>query len=406
MINFSILNKLDLKPLLFQSLGRLSSQGLGFILGVIIVNVLGLEIMGQYAKYTALINISFGVFATGIFTNYLRSNDYNLLGETIYSTSIVMIIFLLIFGPIYVLFFDDSFLNITLILISVYFMKLSEVIVITNRFLNIDKNAVLPRVIPYVIIIILCLLIKPNNIYKLLLIISIGWFSVVYFFFKIKKIIVLKNHSFKKIISSSVLLSITVFSTQVYANFDQLMIMELLDAEKLGIYKIGLSFSVLAMPLVGVFSFIYISKIKEYLKGETIDLLRKKFYNQIKINFVASFLFFLFCLFFIENIIVFVYNISDPSASNVVIILSLGIVFNVVSVVYSYSLLAINKDKTVLVITLIGGLFNVILNCIAIPRFGIIGAAVTSLLTQMLILFIYSYIFSFRLRFFEVLQNQ
>ena len=169
MINFSILNKLDLKPLLFQSLGRLSSQGLGFILGVIIVNVLGLEIMGQYAKYTALINISFGVFATGIFTNYLRSNDYNLLGETIYSTSIVMIIFLLIFGPIYVLFFVDSFLNITLILISVYFMKLSEVIVITNRFLNIDKNAVLPRVIPYVIIIILCLLIKPNNIYKLLL---------------------------------------------------------------------------------------------------------------------------------------------------------------------------------------------------------------------------------------------
>lgn len=390
------------KPIIFQSLGRLSSQILGFLFGVIIVRVSGIEMMGEYAKYTALINISFGVLASGIYSNYLRSNDIRLLWETIYGTTIYMLLFLLFLFPIYVFITKENFTNILLILLSVYFMKLSEIYVISVRFLNIDKYSILPRSIPYLIVIITCLIINPQNIFTLLLILSIAWFTIMYFIYTLKEKIRIKKVSIKKIISSTILLSLTTLATQIYANFDQLMISELLDYKKLGSYKIGVSFSVLAMPLIGVFSFMYISEIKTHIKNSSVIILKNKFYNQLKINFLVSFCFLFFCFLFLNYIIKIVYNIEDVDAANVGVILSIGVVFNVLSMVFSYSLLAMNKDKDILIITLLGAIINIVFNYIFILKFGILGAAFTSTLTQFIVLLVYIYVFYKKTDFFNI----
>ncbi|TYA74129.1 MATE family efflux transporter [Seonamhaeicola marinus] len=401
-MNFIKIN--NYKPLIFQSIGRLSAQGLGFLLGVVIVRVSGLEIMGQFAKYNALINISFGVFASGLYTNYLRSNDLKLLGQTVSAITIFFLFFLSFFSPLYIFFTGDKITNVILILLSIYFMKLSEVYVVTSRFLNSDHNSVLPRVIPYLIVIGLCLIFKPDNVFFLLCLLSFSWLSIIFFYFKIREKIKLKRSELKQVFCSSFLLSLTTLATQIYANFDQLMIVEILkDYNKLGSYKIGVSFSNLAMPLIGVFSFMYISEIKQLIKNSTIAILKKKFYNQLKINLLVSFSFLVFCICLLRLIISIIYNIDDASASNAGIILSIGVIFNVLSMVFSYSLLAINKDKEILVITLFGALINIVLNYIFILKFGILGAAFTSALTQLIVLLIYIYVFYKKVEFFNVL---
>jgi len=197
----------------------------------------------------------------------------------------------------------------------------------------------------------------------------------------------------------------TTLATQIYANFDQLMIAELLDYNKLGSYKIGVSFSVLAMPLIGVFSFIYISEIKTYINGTDLNLIKTKFYNQLKINFIVSLLFFVFCFFFLQKIIPLIYGIKNTDASDVGIILSLGVIFNVMTMVISYSLLAINKDKIILFVTVFGAVVNIILNYIFISKYGVTGGAWTSVATQFVVLMIFCYIFFRKINFFKTISQ-
>ena len=79
--------------------------------------------------------------------------------------------------------------------------------------------------------------------------------------------------------------------------------------------------------------------------------------------------------------------------------MSIGVIFNVVSMVFSYSFLAIKKDKEILIITLIGGFVNVALNYFLINSYEIIGAAFASLITQLLVLILFIYVFYFRINF-------
>jgi O-antigen/teichoic acid export membrane protein len=183
------------------------------------------------------------------------------------------------------------------------------------------------------------------------------------------------------------------------------MISQLLGDKQLGVYKIGVSFSVLVMPLIGVFSFIYLSKLKEKLNNDSIKLIKKSFHNQIKINFWISFIFVIFCLIFLNLIIEFIYDIKEKNSYYVGVIMSIGVVFNVVSMVFSYTFLAIKRDKEILIITLIGAIVNIILNYFFITSYGILGAALASLITQFLLLILFIYVFYFKIHFFKTLKN-
>ena len=402
-MSFFKINKI--LPVIYQSIGRVSVQALGFILGIVIVRYSGLELFGEYAKYNALINISFGVFATGIYNNYLRSNNIKLLWESIIGTTYLLLFFLIFIFPLYTFLFNESYIDIMLISFSIYFMRLTEIYIISTRFIEKDVKSILPRAIPYLILITLFLVFRPENITSLLLMLFISWIVIIFYIYSLKGYIKVKRLNIKSLLSSTILLSLITLATQIYSNFDQLMISELLGDSKLGVYKIGASFSVLVMPLIGVFAFIYLSTLKEKLKNDSIELIKKSFYNQVKINFWISFVFVTFCLIFLDLVIEFVYDVKEKDSYYVGVIMSIGVIFNVVSMVFSYTFLAIKKEKEILIITLIGALVNVILNYFFITSYEVLGAAWASLITQLLILILFIYVFYFKIHFFNTLKK-
>lgn len=395
----------EIVPIIYQSIGRVAVQVLGFILGIAIVRYSGLELFGEYSKYNALINISFGVFASGIYDHYLRSNNIKLLWYSVIGTTYFLLFFLIFIFPIYAFLFNDSYLDIFLISLSIYLMRLTEIYVISTRFIEKDVKSILPRSLPYLILIILFFVFRPDNISSLLLILFISWTVTLFYIYSLKAYIKIQILNIKSLFSSTLILSLTTLSTQIYANFDQLMISELLGDSKLGIYKIGVSFSVLAMPLVGVFSFIFLSTLKEKLKNDSVESIKESFYNQIKINFFLSFIFVICCIIFLDSIIELVYGIYEKDSYYVGVIMSTGVIFNVVSMVFSYTFLAIKKDREILIITLIGGLINIILNYFLITNYDILGAAWASLITQLLILVLFIYVFYFRINFFKTVKK-
>lgn len=392
-------------PIIYQSTGRVLVQVLSFILGILIVRYAGLELFGEYAKYNALINISFGVFASGIYDHYLRSNNIKLLWYSVIGTTYFLLFFLIFIFPIYAFLFNDSYLDIFLISLSIYLMRLTDIYIISTRFIEKDVKSILPRSLPYLILIILFFVFRPYNISSLLLILFISWTVTLFYIYSLRAYIKIKILKIKSLISSTLILSLTTLSTQIYANFDQLMISELLGDSKLGLYKIGVSFSVLVIPLIGVFAFVYLSTLKEKLKKDSIELIKKSFYKQIKINFFISFTFVICCLIFLDSIIELIYGMDEKDSYYVGVIMSTGVIFNVVSMVFSYTFLAIKKDREILIITLIGGLINIILNYFLITNYDILGAAWASLITQLLILVLFIYVFYFRINFFKTVKK-
>ena len=99
------------------------------------------------------------------------------------------------------------------------------------------------------------------------------------------------------------------------------------------------------------------------------------------------------------------YDIKEKDSYHVGLIMSIGVIFNVCSMVFSYSLLAIKKDIEILIITIIGGFINIVLNYLLITSYGILGAAWASLITQFLILMLFIYVFYYRINFFNSIKQ-
>lgn len=390
------------KAAIHQAVSRLLPQVLGFLLSVVIVRFIGLEVMGQYAQYTALIMMTFGVLASGITTDYLRSKSIRGFKDGALSMMLSGFAVILIVVPAYSLSNGASILGVSSFLIAIFLMRLTDLYVVMLRLLNKDKYAILPKTIPLVILLTIIIVVKPTGIDGLGLIFVISWTSVVPFLLSSRALFRKMAISFRRAFSnlkSSIVISGTLLATQIYGNVDQFLIANIINDEASGLYRVAVSFSVLVMPVIGVFSYIYLSRLNRLLNSQNLIEIRKNFFSQLLVNFIISSSYFLFCLFFLRYILPFLYGEGVADAVSSGIVLSLGIVFNTMAMVFSYSLLAIKKEKPVFFIALLGALINVLSNFLFISNYGLIGGAISSALTQFFILCLLSYCTIFRYKF-------
>lgn len=365
--------------------------------------------MGKYAEFMAVLTMSFGVLAAGINTNYLRSGSIHLFRNSIWGIWLVAVLVGIVVVPIYAWFtnqFVECF-SILFFLVGLTMMRSTDIYIVKLRFLNKDKFAILPRVIPYIIIIGLFLVFRPSDIFIFGFMFAIGWLSTIFFLLKsqsITKRLPITVDGVQKVFFSSIIIAGTTLATQVYANVDQLMIANYLGANASGGYKIAISISSLVMPLIGVFSFIYLSQLQRLIRQSALATIKKNFRNQVYINGALGLGFFFISVLMLDYVIPILYGEISKEAILGAIILSAGVSINVISMVFSYSLLAIHKEDAIFWTTIVGALLNILLNYLLIPSFGIPGAALASVGTQLLILIVLWYLFSVRVNFFKVVQ--
>ena len=61
---------------------------------------------------------------------------------------IFFLFFIIIVFPIYAILFNDNYIDILLISISIYFMRLTDIYIISTRLIENSKS-ILPRALPY-----------------------------------------------------------------------------------------------------------------------------------------------------------------------------------------------------------------------------------------------------------------
>jgi O-antigen/teichoic acid export membrane protein len=83
-----------------------------------------------------------------------------------------------------------------------------------------------------------------------------------------------------------------------------------------------------------------------------------------------------------EKLLYFLYGESFQSGANALIILLFVQIANIFMLLLTMCLTAVNKPRESFMVTLVSAVLNIILNIMLIPVFGILGAAVATLLTM------------------------
>ncbi|WP_314238162.1 polysaccharide biosynthesis C-terminal domain-containing protein [Capnocytophaga leadbetteri] len=379
---------------LYQVFGQLSSQLFGFLLGMFLVRIAGVEVSGGYNSLLAIMNMSIGMIYSGILTNYLRNaivKDYFLALITFITATFAFFLLLL---PVF-LFLGYNFINLVYIYIITLFINFIQISVYSLRLRRMDNKVFLPNVLPVGLLIIALFAFKPNSLIQFLYIALLSW-SVSLFFVRND----LRHITFAKIttnkiwnyIKDSKILMFTMLMTLLYGNLDTILIKYLMGDTLVGYYKIAMSLTMFVMPAIGIFSFIYLSEIKNYIENNNYKVLLQKRKQQLFLILFITVLFSLFCLCFNRYIIPFLYGVTSDKTVWTSVILSFSVMFNALSMVNSYTLVGMGKEHKILKITFIAAGVNVVGNLLLIPYIDILGAALASVLTQMFIFVYNSYV--------------
>lgn len=171
----------------------------------------------------------------------------------------------------------------------------------------------------------------------------------------------------------------------IYAQTDKIMIGSMIkDISLVGIYSV-------ATTIVNLWSFVPNSIITAYnpsivsAKNTSYELYIKRVKQLYSIILWASILYAVFITIFSKLIITILYGTKYLAASTSLSISVWGVMFSFAGVVREIWLVNENKQKFSKWFALIGAIVNVILNIIMIPLLGIVGAAIATCITQIMV---------------------
>lgn len=186
----------------------------------------------------------------------------------------------------------------------------------------------------------------------------------------------------KKIIKEALPLLLASVSIFVYMKVDQLMVGKMLSIKEVGIYSVGVKLSELVYFIPVTIATAFFPKILNAKKNKSKDEYVNEFINLGNINIFICTLFAIGATILGKWFIELAYGIEYSSAGNIFRIYSWAGVFVALGVSTSKYLLLENRNDLQLYSTLTGGIINFILNLYFIRKFGIVGAAWTTVISQ------------------------
>jgi O-antigen/teichoic acid export membrane protein len=178
----------------------------------------------------------------------------------------------------------------------------------------------------------------------------------------------------------------TTISISVYVLLDTIMLGFLSDEKAVGFYSIALKISKIPMLFVGALGLVLIPQLSFSYHQKSYD--RFNILITKSINFVITFSFpLIFFIISLSDHVIYVFAGEEfVGASMTLKILSILILFLGLSNVFGMQILTpIGKDKYLTISVLCGMAFSISLNFILIPIYHEVGAAVTNVITEIIV---------------------
>jgi O-antigen/teichoic acid export membrane protein len=364
-----------------------------------IARIFALEIYGQTVTLIAFCTIFITIFELGLPIYMQREAALNkaLSSEVFSRIFILSLALFLIYFSIsslfyYIIYYDISFKIFSIIAVMMY---ISSLLTLTSKALNGLNEYKKQFHLFFVVRIAIALLIIGTYWYKtsiemILLIITAGLaVNLILNLLLLKKYsiaISVKNFAFSKaitLIKYSLPLGLAVIFNFLYDKLDIILISKLTDYYNAGYYNAA--YGIYKTSSI-IFSFLLVAGFTKVSEMKNDYLSIKEFLNQhIKIIsyicLTAALVIFIFA-----NLIINIFYTEKFSSSVFILrILSLGIIAMGLNNLTGTVINAMGYFRIVMYVTLYGLIFNVLLNIIYIPLYGIAASAVITVLTEILI---------------------
>lgn len=374
-----------------------------FIWTILIARYLGVEEYGIYGFAISLTGILIIVADFGINTHIVRevATDNGIaskyLGNAIPLKSVFAAAAFLLVAVILFLMGCDG------ITITVTFLFAVQMIVLS--FINLFKGAfqafeeVKYQAIAEILLQVILLIFIIISIYADFGIFSIilsyilsNVFALAYLYYALNKNIVRPKYEFdrqfcRKIIIVSMPFAITGILYCAYYYIDIIMLEHLVGSYAAGIYNAAYKLIPVQNILVSIYGAIFFPVMSKFFKSQD-GMLMFAYEKSIKCLLMLIIPLSVLIVIYSPDLIQIIYGSEYDAASAVLSILIWNLSLLFILAPGTNLLNSSHKEVAVNVIYLIGGVFNVIVNLILIPRFSYYGAAVSTILSYALIMVI------------------
>lgn len=394
------------KNTLWLFIEKILRMGVGLFIGIWVARYLGPEQFGLFNYALSLVAL-FVTFSTlGLDTIVVRklvedeSKREELIATAFWLRLTGAFSVLLILATATLFTTNDHYTNILVFIIAS--ATIFQAFNVTTYYF---QAKVLSRYLVYVNIVglvlssvakvILILLHAPLIAFVLLVLIDsmILAFGFVYFYIKKNLTFNIKATLFKRKTAISLLkdswpLILSGISISLYMRIDQVMIKEMLNTEAVGQYAaaVRISEAWYVIPMV-IVSSLFPAIINAKQKSQELynARLQKVYYLMVWMALAIAFP----ITFLSDWIINILYGIEYNEAASVLMIHIWTSVFVFLGVVTEHHLIAVNRTFKSFIRTFIGAILNIVFNLVFIPKYGINGAAIATLLSQLIANYIY-----------------
>lgn len=372
----------------WQVLGRILPQGLAFGSSIAVVRFAGLDAMGMYGICIVVTSAGFGVFSGAFDTHFLRIHQ---------STSFLDVVVAKI--ALWTTFCVPSLLVLWAMDISLWpgfaiyagllFLHLGETVATQARIAGNDRASFLPRVLPPAALLLLLIWLRPSTFDHMAVLFLGSWLLVL-------TVLRVPKHSVHRTLRARVRdmtlgsrsLVAMLFLTQVYGSVGLILVKAFHDYTVAGELRIAQAFASVLMPAIGVFSFVYLSQLRQLISDNKLDRISGLLRRQIAIHAGMGLLVLAALALSLPVAIPWMYGQEARAAIAPTLVLCGSASLNAVGMVFIYTQIGLNRDRDALLTTASAAFASVMLSSLLVPEFGAIGAAWAMVATFTLMLLV------------------
>lgn len=180
-------------------------------------------------------------------------------------------------------------------------------------------------------------------------------------------------------VKESILISLSYFMISIYYNLDSLMLGYFKGSYAVGIYNAAYNFNLLAIIPTNILFQVYLKELAQNKDSQYV------YYKYIKHTMLLSIIIFILLFVFSRYLILITYGEKYSESIPVLKLLSFNVLFSYAAGAFANPINVWGYHKNYLFIVSMGALTNFIGNLIFIPKYGIMAAISTTIISEFVV---------------------
>lgn len=382
----------------FEALGHsnkyfisdIATKALGFISIPIFTRLFTQEDYGIVALFTSYVGIMTIVLSLSSYTAvgryyYEKTDDFGeFIGTNIIFTGLILSLTIFIYALFYQQIINlmklPSLLPIFLIFACLFAITRSiyiQILIPQKKSKEYAIVNVLNGYIGFAIAVLFVYLLKENRyLGRIWANLLVGFVFTIYYMVNLSKYFKLsfKIEYIKYIVSYSFPLIPYFLSGIILAQFDRIMIYNIIDAKSTGLYSLGYNIGMLLLIIIGAMQKARVPYIYQFLENNNYDRLDSLMVKMFSIVVICA----LGLILFAKEVIIILADKKFHEGLSVIPFVVTGYIFYEMSSIVGMFIRYTKKTIFQSITVLFAGALNIILNKIFIPKYGYVAAAYTT----------------------------